>query len=116
MYDFPWLRFSFTVAICWLFAVPPDPAHNERTRRGISFAVLTDEYAAHRSRSQLMEPSAQLGGRPLGAASPEAARGPTVSVVIPTIDEARNLPFVLPRIPHWVHEVILVDGESTDGT
>ncbi|MDX6664341.1 MAG: hypothetical protein QOG68_547 [Solirubrobacteraceae bacterium] len=39
-----------------------------------------------------------------------------MSVVIPTINEARNLPFVLPRIPHWVHEVILVDGESTDGT
>jgi glycosyltransferase involved in cell wall biosynthesis len=45
-----------------------------------------------------------------------AARRPSVSVVIPTIDEARNLPFVLPRIPTWVSEVIIVDGESTDGT
>src|SRR4051795_3141944 len=61
--------------------------------------------------------SLQLSNRPLAAAAVEAARnGPAVSVVIPTIDEARNLPFVLPRIPHWVHEVILVDGESTDGT
>jgi glycosyltransferase involved in cell wall biosynthesis len=41
---------------------------------------------------------------------------PTVSVVVPAMNEARNLPFVLPRIPAWVHEVILVDGASTDGT
>src|SRR3954454_10303637 len=65
----------------------------------------------------MTETSLQLSNRPLAAAAAEAARGgPTVSVVIPTIDEARNLPFVLPRIPHWVHEVIIVDGESTDGT
>lgn len=42
--------------------------------------------------------------------------GPLVSVVIPTLNEAKNLPEVLPRIPSWVHEVILVDGRSTDGT
>lgn len=41
---------------------------------------------------------------------------PTVSVVIPTINEAPNLPHVLPRIPAWVHEVVLVDGRSTDDT
>jgi glycosyltransferase involved in cell wall biosynthesis len=41
---------------------------------------------------------------------------PRVSVVVPAMNEARNLPFVLPRIPAWVHEVILVDGASTDGT
>lgn len=39
-----------------------------------------------------------------------------VSVVIPALNEAANLPHVLPRIPHWVHEVILVDGYSTDDT
>ena len=39
-----------------------------------------------------------------------------VSVVIPTINEARNLPHVLPAIPEWVHEIILVDGGSTDDT
>jgi glycosyltransferase involved in cell wall biosynthesis len=37
-------------------------------------------------------------------------------VVVPTLNEARNLPHVLPRIPTWVHEVILVDGRSTDDT
>ena len=41
---------------------------------------------------------------------------PTVSVVVPALNEAANLPFVLPRIPSDVHEVILVDGHSTDDT
>lgn len=39
-----------------------------------------------------------------------------VSVVIPALNEAKNLPLVLPRIPADVYEVILVDGFSTDGT
>jgi glycosyltransferase involved in cell wall biosynthesis len=41
---------------------------------------------------------------------------PTVSVVIPAMNEAKNLPHVLPLIPSWVHEVILVDGNSVDDT
>jgi glycosyltransferase involved in cell wall biosynthesis len=41
---------------------------------------------------------------------------PRVSVVIPAMNEARNLRFVLPSIGEWVDEVILVDGGSTDGT
>ncbi|MCL5256801.1 MAG: glycosyltransferase family 2 protein [Chloroflexi bacterium] len=40
----------------------------------------------------------------------------SVSVVVPALNEAENLPHVLPRIPAWVDEVILVDGFSTDGT
>jgi glycosyltransferase involved in cell wall biosynthesis len=39
-----------------------------------------------------------------------------LSVVIPAKNEAANLPLVLPRIPDWVHQVVLVDGHSTDGT
>ncbi len=39
-----------------------------------------------------------------------------VSVVIPTLNEAQNLRYVLPFIPPMVSEVILVDGNSTDGT
>jgi glycosyltransferase involved in cell wall biosynthesis len=39
-----------------------------------------------------------------------------VSVVIPALNEADNLPHVLPKIPEWVHEVLLVDGHSTDST
>ncbi|HJR93086.1 MAG TPA: glycosyltransferase family 2 protein [Acidimicrobiia bacterium] len=41
---------------------------------------------------------------------------PRVSLVIPTMNEASNLPHVLPRIPTWVAEVIIVDGQSTDDT
>lgn len=41
---------------------------------------------------------------------------PAVSVIIPTLNEAKNLPYVLPRIPTWVDEVVLVDGNSTDRT
>ncbi len=44
-------------------------------------------------------------------------RRPIVSVVIPTLNEAHNLPLVLPYLPlNWIDEVILVDGRSTDGT
>jgi len=39
-----------------------------------------------------------------------------VSVVIPALNEAENLAYVLPRVPDWVHEILLVDGHSTDGT
>jgi hypothetical protein len=41
----------------------------------------------------------------------------TVSVIIPTLNEVANLPLVLPYLPlDLLHEVILVDGRSTDGT
>jgi glycosyltransferase involved in cell wall biosynthesis len=41
---------------------------------------------------------------------------PTVSVLICTLNEAKNLKYILPRIPTWVDEVIIVDGHSTDET
>jgi glycosyltransferase involved in cell wall biosynthesis len=41
---------------------------------------------------------------------------PSVSVIIPTVNEAANLPDVLSRIPRWIDEVIIVDSQSTDGT
>lgn len=44
------------------------------------------------------------------------ANKPKVSVIIPALNEAENLPHILPRIPMWVHEVILIPGPSTDGT
>jgi glycosyltransferase involved in cell wall biosynthesis len=39
-----------------------------------------------------------------------------VSVVIPASNEARNLPYVFDRLPPNLHEVILVDGFSSDDT
>ncbi|GAB3196356.1 hypothetical protein GCM10027261_18850 [Geodermatophilus arenarius] len=41
---------------------------------------------------------------------------PRVSVVIPTYNEARNLPHVFSRLPAGLHEVIVVDGHSVDDT
>jgi glycosyltransferase involved in cell wall biosynthesis len=43
-------------------------------------------------------------------------RETTISVVIPTKNEAQNISWVLDRIPAWIGEVVLVDGQSTDGT
>jgi len=43
-------------------------------------------------------------------------RRPTLSVVIPARNEAKNIPFVLDRLPLGVDEVILVDGNSVDDT
>jgi glycosyltransferase involved in cell wall biosynthesis len=41
---------------------------------------------------------------------------PRVSFIIPTLNEAKNLPCLLPRIPAWAYEVVIIDGRSTDGT
>src|SRR5947207_9117546 len=40
----------------------------------------------------------------------------SVSVIIPARNEAPNLQHVLPLIPSFVSEVILVNGHSTDDT
>jgi len=40
----------------------------------------------------------------------------TTSVVIPTLNEAANLPHVLERLPAFVDEVVIVDGHSIDDT
>jgi glycosyltransferase involved in cell wall biosynthesis len=50
---------------------------------------------------------------PLGSSH---GRMPRVSVVLPTLNEARNLPHIFPRIPADVYEIVLVDGASVDGT
>ena len=41
---------------------------------------------------------------------------PSVSVVIPALNEGRNIPHVFSRIPADVFEVVLVDGVSVDDT
>ena len=40
---------------------------------------------------------------------------PRISIVVPALNEALNLAALLPQLPQ-VHEVILVDGGSVDGT
>jgi glycosyltransferase involved in cell wall biosynthesis len=46
----------------------------------------------------------------------QAAAAPTVSVVIPTLNEVESLPWVIENLPEWVSEVVIVDGLSTDRT
>lgn len=39
-----------------------------------------------------------------------------ISVVIPTLNENGNIKHVFPNIPEYVDEIIVIDGNSTDGT
>lgn len=41
---------------------------------------------------------------------------PSVSLVIPTLNEEANIGWVLQRVPPWVEEIIVVDGGSNDRT
>jgi glycosyltransferase involved in cell wall biosynthesis len=41
---------------------------------------------------------------------------PRISAVIPTLNEEENLRLLLPSLPTWLDEVIVVDGCSTDAT
>ncbi|MBP2364927.1 hypothetical protein JOF36_000623 [Pseudonocardia parietis] len=57
--------------------------------------------------------------RPRPRPAPRRSPNPAVSVIVPTRNEARNLEIVLPAIAAVrpaVHEVIVVDGNSTDNT
>ena len=47
---------------------------------------------------------------------PTDARRARVSVVIPALNEARNLPYVAARMPSDVDEIVFVNGASVDGT
>jgi glycosyltransferase involved in cell wall biosynthesis len=50
------------------------------------------------------------------SANGDAAAHEPVTIVIPAKDEARNVAWVLRRLPPDIDEVILVDGHSTDDT
>lgn len=47
---------------------------------------------------------------------PRALGHPSITAVIPALNEAENLPFVLPKLAGLVDEVIIVDGLSEDDT
>lgn len=58
----------------------------------------------------------ELNGKARSVPMRDTARGPRVSLVIPTLNEAENLACLLPTIGDIVDELVIVDGRSTDGT
>ncbi|MDQ3865328.1 MAG: glycosyltransferase family 2 protein [Actinomycetota bacterium] len=75
----------------------------QRTR-----AERTDEWAPlERRRLRAVDPPSTTTTRPAS---------PRVSVVIPTLNEAKNLPHVFANLPDDIFEIVLVDGFSTDDT
>jgi glycosyltransferase involved in cell wall biosynthesis len=56
------------------------------------------------------------GGSQMDMATRLSKQAISISVIIPTRNEAPNLQYVLPHIPDYVREVILVDGHSSDNT
>lgn len=71
--------------------------------------ALNGDDSAHRLRLT-GQPGLHTGG------TRRPATDPRVSVVLPTLNEEKNLEWVLGRMPTDVHEVVLVDGRSTDAT
>jgi len=79
----------------------------------------TDETIGHWTvaRPQIVDvPRTGFVPRQYRAVSAELAIAPSVSVIIPAMNESLNLPHVLPTLPYWIDEVVLVDGRSTDET
>lgn len=76
-------------------------------KQNSSPAAHFESFAPIQSKAQSVEPF-----------NPELpfAEMPRVSIVMPTLNERENLPHVLTRIPRWVHELVMVDGHSEDGT
>jgi len=77
-------------------------------RSGGTDAANEQDALRHGGRSPLARPHPRLTERHEG--------WPRVSVIIPTLNEAANLPHVFARLPSDLHEVIVVDGFSTDAT
>jgi glycosyltransferase involved in cell wall biosynthesis len=75
----------------------------ESAAASLGVRAVATEHAGHRS-------------NPRSKAVSGAGTAPSVSLVIPVKNEARNIGWVLERIADDVDEVILVDGKSTDAT
>jgi glycosyltransferase involved in cell wall biosynthesis len=63
-----------------------------------------------------VSPDSLLSAASYKALTPLLATTATVSVVIPALNEAENLPHVFATMPTWIDEVVLVDGRSKDDT
>ena len=64
----------------------------------------------------LRDDSSRLVSLPFQTPGRQIVRVDKVSLVIPTLNEGRNIGFVLEHVPDRVDEIIIVDGHSTDDT
>jgi glycosyltransferase involved in cell wall biosynthesis len=92
--------------------------YDGRSRGATLPAVPADQRAPDPRGADLVETMISRASDPVGPGEYERRRKtrPTVSVVIPTLNEEPNLPFVLPRISPWIDEIVIVDGQSSDRT
>lgn len=85
---------------------------------------LTRPIPAQRTAETAAGHASTLAERPLDSVSIDAVdeaaqdhgEARTITVVVPAMNEERNIGWVLERIPAYVDEVLLVDGHSTDET
>lgn len=85
-------------------------------RRTSLAASLNERLAALKRKAEPEREVTALRQIPTLASVERKVQMPTVTLVIPTLNEAENLKWLLPRLPVWVHEVLIVDGRSTDDT
>jgi CheY-like chemotaxis protein/glycosyltransferase involved in cell wall biosynthesis len=113
------VRDLYNVPVVFLTAL----SSGEYAARALRLSI-TDYIRKPFHNDELLARVEALVNKPKSSLNPSTSPGtywitqrPSVSVIIPTMNEAANLPLVLPYMPlNWVDEVILVDGLSTDGT
>lgn len=108
--DVPTVRLTLPAAN-GMEAAPAKAAPAVEGRRDGGARLEPLQHLSYASRVTVARASRTRASRPH-----RRAAEPRISVVIPALNEARNLPHVLPHLPALVDEVILVDGRSTDGT
>ncbi|MEV0232587.1 glycosyltransferase family 2 protein [Nonomuraea sp. NPDC050786] len=77
---------------------------------------MSPEIAKHNGKPQAAPLRSMPPPTSFTPVTPHLAISPTVSVVVPAMNEAENLPHVFATIPKWVDEIVLVDGNSVDDT
>jgi Glycosyl transferase family 2 len=98
-------------------SVPGLAAAMDATPTAVGVASIAERYSSFGGPARGDSAYGCAGSRselPALPASPQP--WPKVSVVIPTLNEARNLPHVFAKLPAGLHEVIIVDGNSVDDT
>ena len=90
-----------------------DPAPVTPLARPGTSTRTDDDQAASPQAPQVGLPGSPTPFREISAG---LAIAPSVTVVLPVMNEAANLPHVFDSLPDWIDEVVLVDGRSTDDT